>query len=145
MPMFDPFHSATIEKTVKAYNDLDFNHDKLHYKASFLDPAGKKIIINYSSLIDKYYDYLRKIIVDIELTDQEMIKYRFQPKRLSFDYYGTTELWSAILRINNMTTITQFDRKKIKMFTQDIFDFINEILILEENELMENRIDTYEK
>lgn len=141
--MFNAFQTADMETLIKAGQDLAISHSTLHYKATFKRADGDKVILNYSALIDRYYDYLQKIIVEIELTDEEIIKYRFQPKKLSFDFYGTTELWSSILRINNIASATQFTKQKVKMFTEDIFDVLNEIMILEEDAIEENKILAY--
>jgi hypothetical protein len=141
--LFTPFEMSNMESLIKAGKNLDISHEKIHFKAFFIDKENHKIIINYTSLIDKYYDFLKKIIVDYEMTDEEFIKYKFQPKRFCMDMYGTTELWSTLLRINNMVSAIQFTNKKIKAFTQDIFDVLNEILILEDDRLKSNRIEVY--
>lgn len=141
--MFTPFEMSNMESLIKAGKNLDISHEKMHLKAFFIDKENNKIIINYTSLIDKYYDFIKKIIIDYEMTDEEFIKYKFQPKRFCMDMYGTTELWSTLLRINNMVSAIQFTNKKIKAFTQDIFDVLNEILILEDDRLKSNRIEVY--
>ena len=66
-------------------------------------------------------------------------KYKFKPKSLSMDLYGTTELWSAILRINDIISISEFSLKKIRLFTTDILSVLNEVLILEEGNIKENK------
>lgn len=141
--MFTPFEMSNMETLIKAGKNLDISHEKIHLKAFFTDKENKKIIINYTSLIDKYQDFMSKIIIDYEMTDEEFIKYKFQPKKFCMDMYGTTELWSTLLRINNMVSALQFTNKKIKAFTQDIFDVLNEILILEDDKLKSNRIEVY--
>lgn len=42
--------------------------------------------------------------------------YNYKPKLLSYDLYNTTELWVALLRINNMRNITEFTRPMIKIY-----------------------------
>lgn len=141
--MFTPFEMSNMETLIKAGKNLEISHEKMHLKAFFIDNGNNKIIINYTSLIDKYQDFMSKIIIDYEMTDEEFIKYKFQPKKFCMDMYGTTELWSTLLRINNMVSALQFTNKKIKAFTQDIFDVLNEILILEDDKLKSNRIEVY--
>lgn len=43
----------------------------------------------------------------------------YNPKLLSFETYGTTELWLAILRANNMKSIVEFHYPLIKMYNPD--------------------------
>lgn len=40
----------------------------------------------------------------------------YQPKTLSEEMYGTTELWLSLLRINNMRDITEFHYPIIKAY-----------------------------
>ena len=40
----------------------------------------------------------------------------YRPKSVSFDLYGTTELWLAIMRLNGMRNITEFHQPLIKMY-----------------------------
>jgi len=140
MTMFNPFETSTVAGVAKAGKALELSHATLHLKSSFVDSEGNKVLINYHSLLDKYNDFLKKIIVPITFTEEEYLMYRFQPKRFCLEYYNTTELWSSILRINFMTSSAQFSNQTINAFTQDIFDVINEIMILEDANIKENKI-----
>lgn len=130
---------SSIPDLIDYNKSLNISHDKLHFKQSFIDTSGDKIIFNITSLVDRYSDVLNKISKDITLSESEYLKYRFQPKLLSLDMYGTIELWSAILQLNNMVSVTEFTQKKIKLFTMDIFHLLNEIFILESSELKRNK------
>lgn len=130
---------STIDDIIKYGNSLPISHDKIHLKSSLKDTMGNNVIVNYSSFVNKYIDFLQPIIVEVTLTDNEYEKYKFQPKFLSFDMYGTTELWSSILLLNNLSSATEFTKKKIKLFTKDIFTFLNEILILEDDNIKDNK------
>jgi hypothetical protein len=43
----------------------------------------------------------------------------YQPKTLSYEIYGTTELWLSILRVNNMRHVTEFHQPIIKVYNPD--------------------------
>lgn len=94
-------------------------------------------LIAYSSIIEKYIDYLKDNSYSVRYTNDERIKYRYNPKRLSYDMYNTTRLFFIILLLNNMKSKVDFDRdvilvpkpealkeilEKIKMKEQDIID-----------------------
>ena len=132
------YSCSTIDDLIAYNKTLEISHNKLHLKASFTDNYDNKIIFNYTSLIEKYRYFLQSKIKLIELTDNEYLKYKFKPKMLSADFYGTTELWSSIMRINNLMSITEFTLKKLKLFTSDIMTVLNEILIIEEKNIKEN-------
>lgn len=40
----------------------------------------------------------------------------FRPKSVSFDIYQTTEMWLALMRLNNFRNITEFDQSIIKIY-----------------------------
>jgi hypothetical protein len=145
MTTFTPMESATLSSIAAAAKDLDVSHGKMHYKALFTNDDGTQLILNYTNVVDKYFDFLQKIIVEYTMTDKEFLQYKYQPKRMSQDMYGTTELWAAILRINGMVSLTQFNKQTVKLFTQDIFDFLNEIMIIEGDRLKSPAVSLHNK
>lgn len=40
----------------------------------------------------------------------------YKPKTVSYELYGTTELWIALLRLNEMRNITEFHEPIIKVY-----------------------------
>lgn len=64
----------------------------------------------------KHKDELEKIIQIYEVPDTMYYK----PKALSLQLYGTTELWLALLRANNMRNVTEFHQKYIKVYQPDL-------------------------
>lgn len=43
----------------------------------------------------------------------------YKPKSVSYELYGTTELWFALLRLNEMRNITEFHSPIIKIYDSD--------------------------
>lgn len=143
MQRYDTTQASTIQRLVDYGNGLDISHGKLHTKATFTDSSGDKIIINYMSILDKYRDLINLHTTRVNFTEAEQMKYRYQPKRLSMDLYQTPELWSSILQINNIISTAEFTPKSLLVFTPDIFDVLNEILILEDTYIKENNAQVY--
>ena len=103
-----------------------------------LDGDVRTIKIPYLSLTNKYKDFLSSCVVPTLLGPEDIVKYRYKPKTLSLDLYKTTELWFAILELNNMKSIVDFHDKNnpdewmLKLYEpRRVIDLINEILILE--------------
>lgn len=143
--MSGPFPSiGTISGIIDYGNSLDISHSKLHFKG-FAPSNGRQIIINYTSVLDKYFDLITKNLTVYTMTDLDFQKYKFQPKLLSYDMYGTTELWSAILKVNNLFSASQFTQQTINIFNSQIFEILNEILILEAPEIKKNNSEIYKK
>ena len=116
---------------------LDISHGKLHLKSK-LNISENSIIVNSTSLGNKYWDFILKTTYKTTLTDREFIEYRYQPKKYCYHMFGTTELWSLLLKVNNMTSISEFNTKKFLTFHESIFTVLNEIIILEDDAIAEN-------
>lgn len=64
------------------------------------------------------YDYLQEFkdaAVTINLTNDEFDKYKYKPRLLSIDLYGTTELFFVILAVNGMASEKEFSKQTIKL------------------------------
>jgi hypothetical protein len=124
---------ATMEDQIAEVKDLEISYRNLH-PGIYLTSKNEndKIRIPYSSVTNKYKDYLSNIIIDADLTEDELLMYRFNPKRLSEDIYGTTQLWNDILIINNCVSVRQFDLDRVKIYDPEEFkSYLNEIMIIE--------------
>lgn len=130
-------NTSTIKELIFAGKQEQYSSDKLHLK-TVTNSSGQAIIINLYSIIDKYIDDLEQFIQEVELTDSELIKYRFQPKKLCVDLYDTIDLAPLILKINNMTSLLEFDRRKLRLFRTSITTYLNEITVLETNSMAKN-------
>lgn len=71
-------------------------------------------------LVDDYLYELKEMAIDVNLTDEEVRKYHYNPKLLCYDIYGATKIYYVILRLNDMCNVHEFDlaTKKIKMLTR---------------------------
>ena len=116
---------------------LDISHGKMHLKSK-LKFDGYDVIVNSTSLTNKYWDYILNTTYKTTISDEEYIQYRYQPKKYCYMTFGTTELWSLLLKVNNMTSVTEFDKKTFLTFYDDIFSVLNEIMILEDDVIAEN-------
>lgn len=61
--------------------------------------------------------------------------YIYKPKLLSLELYGTTELWLALLRLNNMRNITEFTSDIIKIYQPDRIQELLEIFFKREGKI----------
>ena len=119
---------------------LDISHSKLHLKTRLSFSSDYNFIINGSSITNKYYPKILAVCYDRTFNDLEFLQYKFQPKKYCYDEYGTTELWSLLLKINNMTSAMEFTKKTIKVFDGDrLIEILNDILILEANNITLNK------
>ena len=107
--------------------------------------------------VDNYYDKLlvspnpEKHIFKIAIQDfflehkkefkiletQEMVNelFFYKPKMFSQSYYGTTEMWLPLLRVNNMRNITEFNKTLIKVYNKTVVKDLIDIFFKREGKL----------
>jgi len=134
--------NSSIETSIKYGQTLKVSNAKLHLKSTFTD-SDVKIIINYTSLLDKYYDVVVKNSSIEEFTEEEFMKYIYKPRLLSSDLYGTPELAPLIMSLNNISSVATFTTPKLRLPTREIFEIINEVMILESNAIKLNTNAVY--
>lgn len=132
---------STVQDLIEYGDVVPISNEKLHYKKVITMPDGTKTVINFLSVLDKYYDILLDQSVRVVLSDDEYARYKYKPKLLCYEVYNNMDLAPLILRINNMLSVTEFTKKEIRMFKTDITKFINEILVLEETSIDNNKVE----
>ena len=133
--------NSTIQDIISAGKELKICNRELSLKSVLVNSADEKYIVNMSNLFEKYYELLLENTVIVVLTDEEYLKYRFKPKVLSYDLYGTKELHYLLLRLNYVYSVINFDFKELRVFNTNIIALLNEIMILENDTLIENEVD----
>jgi len=120
----------TIKDYVAQFRNEDFNVSSFFLKQVFT-VNDSKMLLNFENLVIKYMPELKDIKIKISLSNEEYSKYKFNPKVLSYDIYGTTELCFLILEANELHTITEFNSRTIYLFRVDVVDKLVRILNLE--------------
>lgn len=122
---------STIQELIDSVNDMEISYRNLHTNV-YIKNKDDVIKIPYKSIIREYLPYLQNSVVELELGPSEITKYRFKPKKLSYDLYGTTELWSSLLELNHLYSVIEFNKEVYKVFEpKEFMTLLNEILILE--------------
>lgn len=131
---FAPYEQNTMDKYVQEGKRLPFSRANNLFRT-----REGEVITPYQTIVCRYYDSLKPYIEDKTFTDEEFEKYKFNPRFLSYDLYGTPELWADILYINNMVSVTSFKKRTIKVFKASIIDAMIEIKLIIENDLIDNK------
>lgn len=132
---FEPEQKRNIDEYIRAGQKLSFSHENTMLKYKLNDTT----VVPMRGMLHKYHGALRQYIIEHEFTDKEYERYRCQPKLLCREMYGTPELWADILFLNNMTSCTEFTKRKIKMYSTLIIDAVSEILMLYRDDMDDNR------
>ena len=76
-----------------------------------------------------------------DLSDKEYEKYKYKPKILSYDLYGTTELWFLLLHANELYSESEFNTKRCFVYNVQVLSKLTEILNVEAENIKKNRAD----
>lgn len=132
---------STINELISLGKQLKISSETMSIKEIVTNTHNERFIVNFTSVIDRYYDILLDHTSIVKLTDDEYLRYRYKPKLLSEELYGTQELHSLLLRLNHITSVIQFDFTELRVFNTNIIKLINEIMILEEENYMTNEME----
>ena len=126
---------ATMTEQVEYIQSLDISYRTLHPAIIIKNNQNSDIIqVPFSSMISKYKDLMSTIVVSLDLDEVDQEKYKFKPKLVSDELYGTTELWDQILLLNNAYSMIDFKPKTLYFYDPSQFKrYINEIMLLENN------------
>lgn len=131
---------STISDLVEYGDKKNLSHENLFMKDyAYNTQTGLKQVIPISSLIDKYYYILTPLLNDVELTEKELEYYRYKPRLFCADRYNNIELWSTLLRVNNIVSPAEFDIPKLKGFSKQFLDTLDEIMIIEGDNIDNNK------
>ena len=136
---YAPSNAYDLLSEVASGKNITISHGNMQFKTRI----DNRIVVPKVSLIGQYHGILSKYIVEKEYTDKEFLHYYQRPKLLSLDLYGTPELWSWLLYINNCKSVANFTNPKLKIFTSDIGTAIREILTITSQDMAKNRAEVY--
>lgn len=103
---------------------------------------GDDILTVSGNILDKYTQFINDAKVKVKLTGDEFLKYKYRPKELSIDLYGTPEIAPIILKINNISHESEFTRKKIYVIGIDVCaELMNRIISINEDSVNQNHAE----
>ena len=124
--------TCTLEGFI-SYKDFDSNiyYSNLSIFEKSID--GNSVLLSYNVLND-YIDEIMEMAVTVTLTDEEYIKYQYNPKGLAYMLYGSTEYYYIILFVNSMASVKEFNKRKIKLLRpNDLSKILSSIYSSEES------------
>ena len=92
-----------------------------------------------SIFFETYRGLILNNCIKVKMSDKKLNRYRYRPKLLSYDLYGTTDLWHLILWINNMYSVTQFNESSIYIFNPDKLNLLVRIINNETSDIIDNK------
>lgn len=116
-----PEESLTLAKYLKGSTNLKYK-DFCYYAKSDINGLIKPI----ANILDDYREEIFENVESYNLSTEDVSKYKFNPKKLSYDLYGTVDWYSFILYINEMSSVKEFSLtdKKIKLIDRETMETI---------------------
>lgn len=136
---------STIQSVIEEGLELKLTIKDLAFKEIIENSSGEKFVVNMFNLYEKYYELLLDHATIVVLTDEEYRKYRYNPRLLSKDLYGTPELHYMLLRLNYVYSIINFDFREVRVFRTNITTLLNEIMVMESEDYIDNEMSILKK
>lgn len=131
----DPALTYTLDDFV----ELQSVDNMTYYNFSILEIIDGVQHLDHN-LVEDYLKELEATCVTLELSNEEMSRYRYNPDLLAYDIYGSVQLDFIILLLNDMIDPKDFDRKKLKLpYASSLSIFLNTLYSKESNYINENR------
>lgn len=119
----DPGKTSTIAEFISFKNSDDISYNNLSFRDKY-----DNIIYPIKNIIDDYIDELKELVVEVTMSQEEYLKYKYKPKLLANDVYGNGELDFIILRLNDICNMKEFDSQTIKLIRDnDLDEFLTAI------------------
>jgi hypothetical protein len=131
---------TTIADYIKSSKQKTLKITDYFYKGVLVDDTSRLYVLDDSILIpyDGELDTYRK---SYTFTEEEYRKYKYNPWKVSYDVYGTTELWFLVLHANELYSAMEFDLETVSMYTTDVKKLLNEIVAIEDNSIRKNQAE----
>lgn len=128
-------NSYTLQQFVDSGSKVSISYDKFSTTETIDD-----IKFPVYHVIDDYLDELKAMCVDVELSEKEYIKYRYRPKILAYDVYGSIDLDFIVLAVNGLCDMKEFDLRLLKLLKKtDLTDALSSIYSAESDFINSNR------
>lgn len=132
---YKPEESTTLSNFISLGKESNISYNRY----SLLQKIGDNTYIPIQNIIHDYEYELKSYMVEVELSNEEYLKYKFKPRLLAYDVYGDSELYFIILALNNIADIKEFDLKKLNMLMKNDLSIINKIYLAEYKYILENK------
>ena len=120
--------TSTIQD-IKNFNTTGSNNSFILDKTNITQTTGDKTFPFGNILKDKYRGIIFQNCIEIEFTGDELVtRYMYKPRLFSDDLYGTMELWYLVLWLNDLSSVTQFNKSKYIVLHPKNFSVLEEII-----------------
>lgn len=110
-----PELTFTLDQFIACQSDTSFCYNNL----SFIDQIDNIKYNIYNVASDYIDEIISEYCVNVELSDEQLAKYKYRPKLLCYDVYGAQELYYLILIVNDICSVKDFTKKRLILPTKN--------------------------
>lgn len=131
--------SKTIKTTLSSISSDIWNISRTCFYGNYNDQG---IVIN-GSILENYKDYFDKKLVETDVDE----KFFYSPSYFSEHYYGTPDLDFLIMYFAGVTSLFQFNKKRIKVLPKTALLELSQLMLANEEKVSAsyNKPDSYIK
>ena len=100
----------------KMFTDLDFYRRRY----GLVEDNDENIVVRFVAPQICAFEEYRYVFLKNSVTKELKPNYFYRPDYVSYEEYGTTNLWSLLLFINDIATIEEFNREFIIVPTRSV-------------------------
>lgn len=117
--------TSTLEEFVESRTSSSISYQTFSLVEMLDFDNDIKIEFPVYTVLNDYYDDMKRLSVSITLTEEQYLQYRFRPKLLADYLYGNGELSFIILMLNELVSAKDFDMRIVKLISKsDLNEFL---------------------
>ena len=134
-------NNPALTYTLDDFISMKIADDMTYYKFSIIEVINGIQHLDHN-IIEEYIDELKNASVWVELSSDEMKKYKYNPDRLAYDIYKSVQLDFVIMLLNDTYDPKEFDKPKILLPRASVLsEFLNKVYSTEYGYITQNRAD----
>ena len=132
---------SALTYTLDDFVELQSVDNMTYYNFSILEIIDGVQHLDHN-LVEDYLKELESSCVSLELSNEELSRYKYNPDLLAYDIYGSVQLDFIILLLNDMIDPKDFDKRKLKLpYSSTLSAFLNTLYSKESKYINQNRAE----
>ena len=137
--------NRTIRDQANRESQVHLTNASLSFQEVLKVKSDTALKINQINVYNDYMHFVKKECILVSFKSTSAKKYAYKPKSLAYSFYGNTELYTLILRLNHIYSVSEFTEEKLMggliIPTTGIISLLDEVLIKEKNPINRNLVE----
>lgn len=126
--------------TIEQFIEIGSSDLMKYENLTLYDKSSEGNVIPSYNILNDYIDELKELCQNTLMSNEEFARFKYKPKLLSYEVYGSQELYFIILMLNGIPSIKEFNKPRLKMLSPKILnDVLSYIYNSQKNIINKNR------